>query len=144
MPLVVFLDRPILTEVDVATDDKSMAAGVFVSRQDGILTMISADSPPATSNFRALQPGQRVTLSDNHSVFVAVAGSDGSVHTAGLPGPGNYVLRLVVGTWRFDRQTTAQWTNRWAESGELWTGAVPTQTIPITIARNPKVVSCND
>jgi hypothetical protein len=140
VPIVVFTGQPIVTEVDLAADAETMAAGILVTRQDGILTLFENRSI-GKDDFRVLKPGE--SWSSKLWVPLLIAGSEHTVEaTAGLPGPGKYLLRLVLGAWRFDRDATEFWSRRWAEAGELWTGTVATQTVPVTIEEHPRLESC--
>jgi hypothetical protein len=134
-PVVVYTGSPIIGHVRLSRTVEDMRAGRYVS--DGALeVMHAAGFKPkiAEKLLVTLRPG------DTHVLDVAMtAPVMVDVRQAMepplpyVPQPGTYLLQLTVGTWPLDDRAARQWSRRLADRGELFTGALETEPIPMTL-----------
>ena len=99
--------------------------------------------PPVLSDFVVIQPGEKYSMKDSLARVTLEIGSssDGAVRRLR---PGNYVLRIVVGTWLYiavDAESKihvqdAEFREKWNESGFLWSDSVTSQAMQFTVDRD--------
>ena len=127
----------------LARDERALAAGIYESNIDIEWAPSKSDlqSPPITAppdEFAILGPGKSFEVA---SITVIAVQPDAMALLKGLPGPGNHVLQLDLGTW-FHVSRPEQFKESWKKYGELVYDPVKSDPLPFRVPSKADFAKC--